>query len=158
MIKEPRLSDRALLLTVLLVTIRITQRWSQTGQKHAGAPDIAKHFLPTHRMILWELVVAVFLLLANDMIRIRLPGGPHPIETILSISLCLIAFGFKVTFTRADSPELLLPFQRLHLELLESVSLIYQARAVFSGLGLGAFYIVLRRTHHGVRGYVGKSR
>ncbi|KAF3207428.1 major facilitator super transporter protein [Orbilia oligospora] len=41
---------------ILLVLLRLTRRWNQTGQKHAGAPDITNTFLTNNPTILWALV------------------------------------------------------------------------------------------------------
>ena len=112
------------------------RRWNQTGQKHAGANDIAKKFLPTHPWILWVLVVATYLNLAQRLSRRGLPHAPRQISAVCSISLCLAAFGFKVAFTNADAPELLLGFRRFLPGPMEEASLLNQARTVFLGIGL----------------------
>ena len=158
MIQDQRISARALLLTVLLATSRIARGWNQTGQKHAGAFDVAKHFLPAHRVILWVLVLATFLFLALRMIHAGLPEVPRPVGTIISICLCLAAFGFKVAFTEADSPELLIQVMRFPLRPLEYISLVYQARGVLFGLGLSCSYMLYRKAYHNMKDRSRKSR
>lgn len=93
--------------------------------------------------MLWVLVVVTYLDLARRLSRRGLPRASRQISAVCSISLCLAAFGFKVAFTHADAPELLLGFPRRLLTLLEAASLLTQARAVFLGLALFLLFTVL---------------
>ena len=119
------------------------RRWNQTGQKHAGATDIARTFLPIHTYILWVLVVATYLDLARRLSRRGLPHASRQISAACSISLCLAAFGFKVAFTDADAPELVLGFRCFFLRPMEVASLQTQARTVFLGIGLFLAFAIL---------------
>ncbi|MCJ1472837.1 major facilitator super transporter protein [Lambiella insularis] len=117
---------------ILLAINRIIRRWNQTGQKHAGEPDIAKTFFPSHRMLLWVLVSITILDLARRLVWhgskvSRLSG-------ILSLLLCLLVFAFKVTFTIADAPELLFEIPHKIWKPLEGTPLVTQARTVFAGI------------------------
>ena len=123
------------------------RRWNQTGQKHAGADDIARTFLPAHVWMLWVLVVAAYLDLAQRLWRRGLPRASRHISAICSISLCLAAFGFKVAFTHADAPELLLGFHRYLLRPMEVASLLTQARTVFFGLALFLLVTIVAEFH-----------
>lgn len=133
----------ASVVVALVLALRIVRRWNQTGQKHAGASDIARTSLPAQAWMLWVLVVATYLDLARRLSRRGLPRASRHISAVCSISLCLAAFGFKVAFTHADAPELLLGFPRRLLTLLEAASLLTQARAVFLGLALFLLFTVL---------------
>ena len=133
---------------MLLATTRMARRWNQTGQKHAGATDIAKHFLPAHRVTLWILVVATFLHLTYGIIQRGSPKVVPSTAMVIAIFTCLATFVFKAAFTTADSPELLPQLPRFILRPFKDISLIYQARVVFSGLGLSCTYMVFRRFYH----------
>jgi len=63
-----------------------------------------------------------------------LPGASRPIAVSCSIALCLAALGFKMSFTKADAPELLLGLQVFVLRPMDESSLVAQARAVFLGI------------------------
>ncbi|SLM35771.1 Type I phosphodiesterase/nucleotide pyrophosphatase/phosphate transferase [Lasallia pustulata] len=130
-------------VVALSVMLRIMRRWNQTGQKHAGAKDIARTFLPNHTWILWVLVVATYLDLAQRLSRRGLPRASRQVAAVCSISVCLAAFGFKVAFTDADAPELLLGFRRYLLRPMEEASLLTQARTVFLAIALFLSFTIL---------------
>ena len=130
-----------------LTTTRIVRRWNQTGQKHSGSPDIAGSFLAAHSLTLWTLVLALYLDLARRMSLGGLPRAPRQVSTIVAISVCLAALGFKVKYTHADAPELLPGFEESFLRLMEKVSLVTQARAVFLSIGLCLTWILFQRCH-----------
>ena len=133
--RGPRISG-FLSTVALLGSLRVLRSWNQTGQKHAGEPDIAKNILPTHNFMLWALVLGTYVDVAQRMSRKLLPGVARPIAISCAITLCLAALGFKITFTKADSPELLLGLQALVLRPMEESSLEAQATAVFFGIAL----------------------
>ena len=136
---------RSILVIVLLSILRIIRRWNQTGQKHAGEPDIARTSLPAHNLILWTLIIATFLDLAQRIARRGLPGAPRQASIIVAIALCLAGFGFKVAYTKADAPELLVGLERMLLAPVEQTSLVTQARSVFLGITLSAAFTILQR-------------
>lgn len=123
------------------------RRWNQTGQKHAGASDVARTFLPTHTWVLWLLVAATYVDLAQRLARRGWRCAPRPISALASISLCVAALGFKVAFTGADAPELLLNCGRYSLRPMGEASLLTQARIVFLGIGLGLLFTILAETY-----------
>lgn len=93
----------------LLGVMRAVRAWNQTGQKHAGEPDIARNVLPAHNVALWIGVLLTYLFASHRLFR-RLSkpaGGLSLAISGLSFWLCFAAFGFKARFTRADAPELL---------------------------------------------------
>lgn len=123
--------------------LRLARRWNQTGQKFAGEPGIARTFFPAHNLIMWVVVVLTYGDLMYRLSRRGFRRVSPELSTLLSITLCLAAFAFKVAFTNAEAPELLkgfkIPFERQ----LESTPLVTQARAVFMGLGLSLAYNVV---------------
>lgn len=133
----------AFIVVALVLVLRIVRRWNQTGQKHAGASDIARTFLPAQPWMLWVLVVVTYLDLARRLSRRGLPRASRTISAVCSISLSLAAFGFKVAFTHADAPELLLGIPPRLLTLLEATSLVTQARTVFLGITLSLLFTIL---------------
>ena len=120
---------------VLFAALRVIRAWNQTGQKHAGSPDIARHFLPAHNYLLWILVLAAYVDLIQRISRSAIPWASRRFTTAASVPLGFVALGFKIAFTNADAPELLIGFWRLVLVLLRETSLVAQARAVFLCVG-----------------------
>ncbi|MCJ1404457.1 major facilitator super transporter protein [Xylographa trunciseda] len=132
---------------ILLVIHRILRRWNQTGQKHAGEPDIAKAFLPTHNVFLWIAVTATFLDMARRIAWTGLPGIPRQVAGCASIVLSMSALGFKIAFTIADTPELLSGIPQYLWKPIEGTSLVFTARIVFWGIALSAVY----NAYHGIK-------
>ena len=120
---------------VLLVTHRIIRAWNQTGQKHAGEPDIARNLLPAHNYLLWILVSATYIDVIQHVSRYAISWASRRFATAASIPLGIAALGFKVAFTSADAPELLFGLERLILTPSEETFLVAQARAVFLCVG-----------------------
>ena len=127
--------------------MRVVRSWNQTGQKHAGDPDIAKSLLPAHNYVLWILVLLTYVNVARRMSRNMLPSVSRAIAISCSIALCLAALGFKVAFTKADAPELLVGLESLILRPMEEFSLVAQARAVFIGIAALACLIISQHGH-----------
>ncbi|KAI9881388.1 MAG: major facilitator super transporter protein [Pleopsidium flavum] len=128
---------------VLQAMLRLTRRWNQTGQKFAGESDIARRFFPAHNLVMWIAVVSTYLDITFRLSRRGFRRLSPGLSTLLSSTLCLVAFAFKMAFTNAEAPELLtglkIPFKRQ----LESTPLVTQARAIFTGLGLSLAYTVI---------------
>jgi ethanolaminephosphotransferase len=122
---------------ILLALLRVTRRWNQTGIKHAGAPDIARHWLPAHPTVLWILVLVTytdtFSLLWNHTYR---PMG-RQLAGIMAFATTAAAFCFKLAFAGQDSPELVPSWLA---PLTPQTSLVAQARAVFLFVALGLAY------------------
>lgn len=123
---------------LLLVSInRIVRRWNQTGQKFAGASDIAQNYLSIRPQLLWLLVLAAYLANCQGMIRWSpfKRSMSSKLWNLTSVIVIMVAFTFKLAFTAADSPELL---DSRVLELVERYlskdTLVLQARVIFSGL------------------------
>lgn len=141
---------------------RLIRRWNQTGQKFAGAPDIAGAFLPHHPRLLWTLILITYLDCFRGIVaRQKSRFGSTALAgafTVLAAWTTLSGFVFKLAFTAADSPELLdsrvLRFAEAYSG---RVSLVTQARIVFSGImALGAMYMFANRRGHDLKPAIGK--
>lgn len=120
----------------LLLLMRLIRVWNQTGQKHAGGPDIAKNVLSIHTYVLWFAVTVTYLSLAVRLWRSSLLVLSNRIPSIALFILCAAALRFKISFTSADAPELLLGFPRTLLHFIDGSSLVAQCRMVFIGIGI----------------------
>ena len=126
---------RQLSTLILLLILRVIRSWNQTGQKHAGEPDIARNIFPSHTSLLWMPVFLTYLHIARRLLLCKVPLIPQKIYSTFSFVLCMVAFRFKVSFTSADAPELLKGLPRQFLTLTDESSLVVQAKAVFLGIG-----------------------
>ena len=144
--KGQELAQRSFSIITLLCLHRIAVRWNQTGQKHAGASDIAHNVLPQHRALLWTLVAATYISLARRMWR-NLSSYP----AAAAVVVCNLAMFFKISFTAQDAPELIVAENSPIYAFLGSVSLVLQARAVFAGMVCILGYIVFERMVDGDR-------
>lgn len=135
---NPRLAEvsRKFSAPILLLTIRVIRSWNQTGQKHAGEPDIARSIFPIHTSLLWLLVLMTYLNIARQLWLCKVPLIPQKIYSAFSFTLCIVALRFKASFTSADAPELLISLPQPFLILMDGSSLVNQARAVFLGIGI----------------------
>lgn len=119
----------------LAASHRVLRRWNQTGQKFAGADDIAHVFLGRHPSFLWVLVIGAYCVSYRDL-KTRWPNGRcSRIWSFLCFATTLAAFIFKLSFTAADSPELLNPtVLRTLVRSTKAISLVMQARLAFTGI------------------------
>ncbi|KAL2037023.1 hypothetical protein N7G274_010308 [Stereocaulon virgatum] len=115
----------------LFAILRVIRSWNQTGQKHAGGPDIARTLLPAHNFILWALVLVTYLDVVQRLSRRAIPWASRQLSSAAAFALGIASLGFKIAFTQADAPELLEGLQSLVLVPTEEASLVAQARAVF---------------------------
>jgi ethanolaminephosphotransferase len=120
---------------IVLAIVRMVRGWNQTGQKHAGEPDIARTILPLHNRVLWFLVLGTYFNITQRLARKVLPGISRHISAASSIALCVATLGLKIVFTKAEAPELLVGLQTDFLRPMEEISLVVQARVVFIGIG-----------------------
>lgn len=130
---------------------RISVRWNQTGQKHAGEPDISRHFFPEHHLIMWALVIATYARLGFRLHRALLGFFVTEVSVIAAVVTILPAFVFKLNFTQADAPELVRGLASQIRERSEPFGLVLQAQVVFTALailtiGMFAQWLGLRRT------------
>lgn len=87
----------------LLLSHRVLRRWNQTGQKYATEPDIARTFFPSHRLILWFLVILTYANTCRHLLAHRL----SKLWQLYCVAMALSAFLLKLSYVASDSPELL---------------------------------------------------
>jgi ethanolamine phosphate transferase 2 subunit G len=120
----------------LAICHRIIQRWNQTGQKHAGAPDIVTSVLNIHPFYMWCLIGFSYLFVT---LRASIClGSSLNIPSLVAIPLILTAtvpsLLLKVGFTAADAPELFFWLQGEDVLQLQELPLLLLARIVFTSL------------------------
>jgi ethanolamine phosphate transferase 2 subunit G len=135
-------------ILVLLILHRIIQRWNQTGQKHAGAPDIVHDALLSSPSLLWTLVLATYasltIRLARHFALDMRAGGV--VGTSCALMQALQTVLFKLSFTASDAPELVSSsFGPSALIFLREIPLLRIARFVFGTLALEAIWAFLSR-------------
>ncbi|KAK4992949.1 major facilitator superfamily transporter protein [Elasticomyces elasticus] len=129
---------------LLLALHRLAIRWNQTGQKHAGEPDVAHTFFLTHHIVLWILIIATYSHLSLRLARHTFAGIlPINISAIAAVTLGVSAFVFKLNFTQADAPELVQGLARQIRGWSAPFDLVLQARIVFVGLGIAATLVAV---------------
>ena len=119
-----------------LLLLRVIRAWNQTGQKHAGEPDISRTVLPAHAQLLWCLVATTYIDVASSLSQSLLSWVPKGVSVTLTLALCLASLGFKISFTLADAPELLAGFPQVLCWPTRDIPLPTQARAVFLLIGM----------------------
>ncbi|KAJ9664995.1 major facilitator super transporter protein [Coniosporium apollinis] len=142
--------DAGLAASGLLIPIclRIARRWNQTGQKHAGAPDIVNSFLAHHQIFLWLMISCTYILLALRLgLRLSVPNrsGTTLVGRIVTAWLCTAAFVFKLSFTARDAPELVEGLPEAVVAGVLQLSLLGLARTVFWTLLVGVLLLVGQR-------------
>ncbi|QDS70250.1 hypothetical protein FKW77_007355 [Venturia effusa] len=129
-----RKSDKLYIYTVgVLSCHRIMQRWNQTGQKFAGAPDIVHDVMMLHPFMLWILITATYSILLvriGNQVSYHLKAGVT-VGTACALTLCIPAFAFKLGFTARDAPELLSWLDPNAISSLEQLPLVGSARLIF---------------------------
>ena len=143
----------ALSTLFLLTTHRLSTRWNQTGQKHAGAPDIVHTFFPSHPQALWLLILATYLLNGYLLHQRSFRGlFMNEFSAFFTTALVFLGVVFKLNFTQADAPELVGGLAEGLRAWSEPFSLVVQARGVFGVLGVATASVVglgLRRRGQG---------
>lgn len=112
---------------------RIAERWNQTGQKYAGAPDIVRDVLEPLPLLLWVLIFAAYAVItARTAYHFLGVTGVDPLLAIANaITLCVPSLAFKLSFTASDAPELLAWLSLESITRLQQVPLIATARILF---------------------------
>lgn len=126
----------------ILAALRIARRWNQTGQKFAGDPDIARTFLSSHNLLLWDAVGATYMWNMRCLATSGFSRLPKSLRQIFVPGLIIAAVTFKLAFTNEDAPELIDGLARTIVELTAGIPLVVRARAVFFGLVLATAYTV----------------
>lgn len=133
-----------------LLAMRIVRGWNQTGQKHAGEPDLIKIFLLPRPQLLWVLVCSTYLWLAQQ-IFVHLRSVPAIASGAVAAGLAFSAFSFKVAFATEDAPELVVGLVKDINDLLQGPSLVMRARVVFMGMAVIAGVAVYRKVRSSQR-------
>ncbi|KAF2768483.1 alkaline phosphatase-like protein [Teratosphaeria nubilosa] len=121
----------------ILAVHRIAIRWNQTGQKHAGEPDIVHAFFPDHHVSMWLLVLVTHVYLAVQLARRTLLDlVASEVAAGIAAVVVLPAIIFKLNFTQADAPELVRGLGMKLREWTASLSLVAQAQTAFALLVL----------------------
>lgn len=147
-----RLSPRLLAMSslIVLISMRISRRWNQTGQKFAGEPDIARTFFSNHKLTLWTLVALTYLWNIQSLAARGFSRFPQLASGAIATLLATASITFKLAFTNADSPELLAgPAKSMAATDSElGISLVTRARIVFMAIGICLFYTLASSFGH----------
>ncbi|KAK5020242.1 major facilitator superfamily transporter protein [Cryomyces antarcticus] len=115
----------ATLALLLLVLLRTITRWNQSGQKHAGAPDIAHTLFSTYPILMWTMVTMTYTDLARKLIRHVFHRWTYQVAAAAAFGLSLLSLLFKLSFTSADAPELCPLAFRILAQMLNRASATY---------------------------------
>jgi ethanolaminephosphotransferase len=127
----------AVLAVPILASHRLMLRWNQTGQKHAGEPDIVHAFFPSHHVLMWMLILATYVVVGIQLARTSLRSAMiGDADLAIAFVVILPAVVFKLNFTQADAPELVLGLGEKLRAVTANVDLVSQARVVFVMLTL----------------------
>lgn len=127
----------------LLAVHRLAVRWNQTGQKHAGAPDIVHNFFPNAHMLMWGLILGTYGYSGVLLVRRAFAGIiATEFSVLLAVALVVPGIIFKLNFTQADAPELVQGLALQLRQVTERFDLVIQARIVFIGLATAAIIVV----------------
>lgn len=125
-----------LLAPISLLLVRVTRRWNQTGQKHAGGSDIANFIVSTNPFLLWLLVLVAYVDVARRLFRCGLPLASRTISFAVFLSLCFAALRFKIAFTYTDAPELFNGLPKFLIASAGNTSLVAHCKIIFLVIGL----------------------
>ena len=129
---------------LLLCAHRLAVRWNQTGQKHAGEPDIVHTIFPNHYVVMWILVLLTYVVNGFFLHNRTFAGLLMPeLKAFAVVALIFLAIVFKLNFTQADAPELVQGLALRVREWSEPFSLVAQARAVFAVTAAAAVAVVI---------------
>ncbi|KAL8701384.1 MAG: hypothetical protein Q9224_000528 [Gallowayella concinna] len=123
--------------------MRVIRAWNQTGQKHASQPDIARGIFPAHNGLLWMLVSATYVAVMRKMAFSIHSPRLWTLSVVAAIVVSMMGLAFKISFTLADSPELLRGIDIFRIQILGGNNLVKQARATFLGMVLYIMGIAL---------------
>lgn len=128
----------------ILIVHRIAIRWNQTGQKHAGEPDIAHTFFSSEFVMMWILILTTYGYVCAMLVRRTLLDlMPPEVSVIVATIVIIPAVIFKLNFTQADAPELVRGLAYKIREWTEPFSLVSQAQLSFTLLGLTAIVVIV---------------
>lgn len=129
---------------VMLAVHRTATRWNQTGQKHAGEPDIVHGFFPEHHILMWMLVLVTYCYNGLALVQHTFAGIiPNELAAIAALALVVPAIVFKLNFTQADAPELVRGLALPIIQWTSAFSLVLQAQVTFVLLALVTIVICM---------------
>ncbi|KAL7271684.1 major facilitator superfamily transporter protein [Rhizina undulata] len=140
LIKERRNGTRGIYAFLILGLLRVTRRWNQSGQKSAGAPDIARGYLPENTTLLWCMIIATYGELFQRLGKRAFQRAGHVVAFVFSFTTIMAAFAFKVSFAAQDAVELIPEWIMPLAEALNGISLVTHARIVFMAIFVGVIY------------------
>ncbi|KAK5121940.1 hypothetical protein LTR85_004512 [Meristemomyces frigidus] len=129
---------------IILAVHRIAIRWNQTGQKHAGEPDIAHTVFPGFFVFMWALILVTYGYECYTIARRTFADlMPPEIAVASAVTLVVPAIVFKLNFTQADAPELVQGLAYKIREWTASFSLVHQAQFTFALLAVATVVVTL---------------
>nr|OQO20089.1 hypothetical protein B0A51_10193 [Rachicladosporium sp. CCFEE 5018] len=136
--------QRATLAVPIIALHRIMISWNQTGQKHAGEADIVQTLFPAHHKLMWVLVLATYAYIGFD-IAVTTLTDLVVLEIAVSVAFVVVlaAVVFKLKFTQADAPELVLGLGQRVNDFTKDLDLVVQARVVFVMLVMVLTFVVV---------------
>ncbi|KAK5129523.1 hypothetical protein LTR08_003182 [Meristemomyces frigidus] len=136
--------DLATAGAIILAVHRIAVRWNQTGQKHAGQPDVVHAFFPSHHILMWVLTLTTYgyecyMIARTTFVDLMAPEA----AVLVAVVLVVPAIVFKLNFTQADAPELVQGLAYKFREWTQPYSLVAQAQVVLALLMLGGLVVTV---------------
>lgn len=146
---------------IALLAHRVIRRWNQTGQKYAGADDIATSgiFHGSSSIILWALIGTTYLDIAARISKhvarslaafdsgyggqVEHTEGHRMAGAVAVLPLCGTAFIFKLAFTGKDAPELTYAVTPGLMQWVDTLNLVGLAQMVFGGVALSGCCIAV---------------
>ncbi|EAA57836.1 hypothetical protein AN6496.2 [Aspergillus nidulans FGSC A4] len=139
--KAPQGATYLLPAAILAISHRFMRRWNQTGQKFAAEPDIARIYLPSHRINLWLLIVVTY----ADVCLHLMDNLSSLIWRLLCLAVTAMCFTFKLVFAASESPELLneTTIQTV-ATFMDGITLVLYARVAMGGIAVLFMLIFMR--------------
>lgn len=141
----------------ILVLLRLSRQWNQSGQKHQGASDITKIIARAPVLgppVLWALVVMTYVEFARMIYcsTFRGSGQSKFVATTATILITLASATFKIIFAAFDAPELLGSALESVIQFSQRApDLVTLARVVFILLGASMVLVLLGRRHNSLQ-------
>lgn len=128
----------------LFAVHRLNVRWNQTGQKHAGDPDIVHTVFPDAHVVMWLLIWATYSYTGYLLVTRAFAGLlARGVGILTAVVLILPAFVFKLNFTQADAPELVQGLAKQIRYFTEGFELVLQARVSFMALAVVTIVVIV---------------
>lgn len=124
------------------------RRWNQSGQKYAGASDIASFFTAEHKNLLWLLVTATYMQTGLQIYArgaVYFTGSRKTAFYYFVVMQVIVAFAFKALFTLNDDPDLVPDLVMRLLAAYQVFTLTALARLIFGMALVSIVLVVLSR-------------